>query len=401
MNASACRALGLLIILPACSPERESAPASFMTGLEAIQAEDFAVLAGSRVGLVTNHTGLDRNGRSIVDIFHRSDKVELKSIFSPEHGFAGSLDQAEIADDEHDSGIAIYSLQGARRKPGKAELQGIDTLVFDIQDIGCRFYTYITTMLRCMEAASEHDLRMVILDRPNPIGGIMVTGPVLDAELESTVGCHPLPVRHGMTVGELARMMAAERKLDIRLQVVPMQGWTRDMLYDQTPLPWIDPSPNMRSLEAALLYPGVGLLEFTNLSVGRGTATPFEVLGAPWLDSEALAARIRSARLPGVSVEAIRFTPDASKYAGEECAGLRFRIADPRQVQSLALGMELATGIRDLHPDEWQAEPYQKLLCDRSSFAALVNGASSADLQAGWQAELAEFMTRRARYLLY
>lgn len=392
---------GLLLLSTACDAPDAAEAAPFRIGLEVLQAEDFQSLSGSKIGLITNHSGLDRSGHSIVDIFRNAAGIELRSIFSPEHGFTGSLDQAEIADTEHGSGIAIYSLQGARRRPAAAELADLDTLVFDIQDIGCRFYTYITTMLRCMEAAAEQKLRMVILDRPNPIGGLAVEGPVLDAELESTVGCHPLPVRHGMTVGELAKMMAEERGLDLRLEIIPMQAWSRDMLYTETGLPWVNPSPNMRSLAAALLYPGVGLLEFTNLSVGRGTAAPFELLGAPWLEAESLATRLRAAKLPGIEITAIRFTPEASKFAGQDCAGLRFRITDPQQLDSLRLGMELATGIRDLHPEEWELEPYQKLLCDRASFAALKAGASSAELQAGWQSELAEFKTRRARFLLY
>jgi CubicO group peptidase (beta-lactamase class C family) len=257
-----------------------------LNGIDVLERDGFKQLAGRRVGLITNHTGHNRDRVSTVDLLHRAGGVELVTIFSPEHGFRGVLDQVNIANATDEStGLPIRSLYGETRKPTPQMLHGLDTLVFDVQDIGTRFYTYISTMGLAMEAAAEYGLIFVVLDRVNPIGGHLVAGPVLDEGQESFVGFHPTPVRHGMTAGELARMFRSERGLEnLDLVVVPLAGWRRDMYFDETGLPWTNPSPNMRSLTEAVLYPGIGLLETTNVSVGRGTDTPFEVIGAPWID---------------------------------------------------------------------------------------------------------------------
>ncbi len=257
----------------------EPGESSVLNGIDVLKRDGFRKLKGRRIGLVTNHTGVDRDGHSTIDLLHRAEGVKLTALFSPEHGIRGEVDRP-VADGKDDkTGLPVYSLYGARKRPTKEQLQGIDTLVYDIQDIGCRFYTYETTLGYILETAAEHKLKVVVLDRPNPIGGLAIEGPVLDKKLASFVGYHPLPLRHGMTIGELARLFNRERKIDADLEVIAIEGWRRADLFDRTNLVWINPSPNMRTLAAALLYPGVGLLETTNVSVGRGTERPFEILG--------------------------------------------------------------------------------------------------------------------------
>jgi uncharacterized protein YbbC (DUF1343 family) len=385
-------ALAMLAALAAQEPVQ--------TGLDVLVEERFASLRGQRLGVIANHTALARDGRHLVDLLLAAEGVTVRALFAPEHGFAGVLDRA-VADARHASGLRIHSLYGEHREPTPESLAGLDALVFDIQDVGCRFYTYISTMGLAMEAAAQAGVRFVVLDRPNPIGGIAVAGPVLGAGLESFTGHHRLPVRHGMTVGELARLFAAERGLELGLRVVAMRGWQRAQLFADTGLRWIDPSPNMRSLRQALLYPGIGLLEFTNLSVGRGTDTPFELLGAPWLDALGLAAALRAQGLPGVVFVPRRFTPEASRFANQECHGLEILVTDWRSFEPLRTGLAIACALRDRHPRDWERAPYAKLLANDAVFAAFAAGASAAELEAAWQSELADFRRRRAPFLLY
>lgn len=376
--------------------------AGVMTGIDVLVADDFEPLAGARVGLITNHTGVDRDGVSTIRRLYDATNVELISLFSPEHGIAGRLD-VPVIDDSTDrgTGLGIYSLYGETRQPTPAMLADIDTLVFDIQDIGTRFYTYISTLNLALEAAAEHGLRVVVLDRPNPIGGRAVAGPVLDPDRISFVGTHPIPVRHGMTAGELAGLFVAERGLDVELSVVRMRNWTRDMLFDATGLAWIDPSPNMRSLEAALLYPGIGLLETTNLSVGRGTATPFELIGAPWLDGKRLAEQLTNLGLPGIAFHAVRFTPDASVFAGTVCRGVRFEITDRRRLEPVVTGLAIALLLRTHYPDAWETERYGRLLGNQATLDAVIRNASLAATIEGFTPALDDFLDRRQRFLLY
>ncbi|MDH5619044.1 MAG: DUF1343 domain-containing protein, partial [Gammaproteobacteria bacterium] len=331
----------LLLVLTA--PLAASA-GQVLNGVDVLERDGFRQLAGQRVGLITNHTGRTRDGRSTIQLLHNAPGVDLVRIFSPEHGIAGKLDIPVVADSsEAATGIPIISLYGESRRPSAAALAGVDTLVFDIQDIGTRFYTYISTMGNAMAAAAEHDVRFVVLDRPNPINGNSVAGPVLDDGLQSFVGFHTLPIRHGMTTGELAMMFRAELGLDLDLEIVPVEGWHRHEYFDDTGLPWVNPSPNMRSLRAAILYPGIGLLETTNISVGRGTATPFELIGAPWLDAEALAIALHELALPGIAFTPVRFTPDASTFADEACQGVRFTIIDREALEPVRTGLGIAT----------------------------------------------------------
>jgi uncharacterized protein YbbC (DUF1343 family) len=372
-----------------------------LTGLDRLAAEQFAPLRGRQVGLITNHTARSAAGRGIVDLLLAQDACTLKVLFSPEHGFEGALDQAKIDDAKHGSGLSIRSLYGETRKPTAAMLDGLDTLVFDIQDIGCRFYTYISTMRHAMEAAAEHGLRFVVLDRPNPIGGLAVEGPVLEAGDESFVGAHTIPLRHGMTVGELALLMNAEREIGCDLQVLRCEGWRRAMLWDETGLIWTNPSPNMRNLNQALLYPGIGLVEFTNVSVGRGTDTPFEIVGAPWIDARRLAATLGERRLPGLCFVPVDFVPTSSKFADEVCHGVQILITERASVDPVRTGLSLAWALRRNHPDAWQLERFARLLAEPAAFATIRDGGYPEQAIGAWQAELDAFRARRAAHLLY
>jgi len=373
-----------------------------LTGLDVLRRDGFRQLAGRRVGLITNHTGLARDGETNVRLLADAPNVTLVKLFAPEHGFAGALDQETIGHARHEAtGLPVLSLYGATRRPTKAMLAGIDTLVFDIQDIGTRFYTYPSTMARAMDAAAAGGLRFVVLDRPNPINGTDVAGCVLDAGRESFVGFHPLPIRHGMTIGELARLYAADRKLPLDLHVVAMAGWRREMLHDATGLPWVKPSPNMPGLTAALLYPGVGLLETTNLSVGRGTDTPFEVLGAPWIDDQRLARELNASKLPGVRFSPMRFTPAASKFKGRQCRGVRIAITDRRTLRPVRIGLEIARLLRSLYARTWRTRDMDRLLINRRALEGLLDRKTVTEIEWAWQKRLAEFLQRRSRVLLY
>jgi uncharacterized protein YbbC (DUF1343 family)/CubicO group peptidase (beta-lactamase class C family) len=376
-------------------------PAGVLNGIDVLERDGFRQLKGRRVGLVTNHTGVDRDGRSTIDLLHKAEGVKLIALFSPEHGIRGAVDRP-VADSKDDkTGLPIYSLYGKRKRPTKEQLEGIDTLVYDIQDIGCRFYTYLTTLGYVLETAAEHKLKVVVLDRPNPIGGLAVEGPVLDKKLESFVGYHAIPVRHGMTLGELAHLFNKERKISAELEVIAVEGWRRTDLFDRAGLVWINPSPNMRTLAAALLYPGIGLLETTNVSVGRGTDRPFEVLGAPWLDGRRLAESLAGAHLPGVRFVPTRFTPASSVHAGKECGGVQIFIDDWKQFQSLPVGLTIACHLRKLYPEEWQVKRYGVLLAHPPTLEALQRSDSPEQIVQSWQQELEQFQKVRKEYLLY
>ncbi|MGI9474342.1 MAG: exo-beta-N-acetylmuramidase NamZ family protein [Rubripirellula sp.] len=373
-----------------------------LAGIDVLEQSDFQDLSGRKVGLITNHTGTNLKGQSTVTLLLQATNVDLVTLFSPEHGFAGKLDQAKIGDTkDSESGLKIFSLYGATKTPTPRSLEGLDTLVFDIQDIGTRFYTYISTMKGAMETASEHGLRFVVLDRPNPIDGIHVQGPVLDAGSESFVGCHTLPVRHGMTTGEIAGMLKTELELELDLVIVPLQGWQRDQMFDSTGRLWIDPSPNMRSLTEAILYPGMGLWETTNVSVGRGTDTPFERLGAPWIDAAELARHLNSNSLPGVAFIPFDFTPSSSKHANQSCGGINIMITDRKTFQPLHTGLAIAVALRKLYPDDWDTTSLNRLLGNSATEEAILEGLPLGVIIERYQAELDQFKSRRARHLLY
>jgi uncharacterized protein YbbC (DUF1343 family) len=377
-------------------------PRQVLTGLDVLERDGCRQLAGRKVGLITNHTGRSRGGRTTPEVLKGAPGLELVALFSPEHGFAGALDQSDVPDARDPAtGLPVRSLYGKTRRPTPEMLADLDTLVYDIQDIGCRFYTYVSTMGEAMKAAAAEGKRFVVLDRPNPIGGVDVAGPVLDAGSESFVGWHTLPLRHGMTVGELARLFNDELKLGLDLVVVPCEGWRRADAFEATGLEWINPSPNMRSLTEAFLYPGIGLLETTNVSVGRGTDTPFEVLGAPWIDGPALAGTLAARRIPGVAFVPVSFTPESSTFKGERCGGVNVVITDRAVFEPVRTGLEIAAALRRLHPDTWMVDGYGRLLGNTGVLEAIRAGGDPQEAVDRAATGVREFMARRAPHLLY
>ncbi len=370
-------------------------------GIDVLEAEGFAPLKGKRIGLITNHTGRTRDGRTTIDVLFEAEGIELVTLFSPEHGIRGLLDTNIDDSKDEQTGLPIYSLYGERRKPSPEQLEGLDALVFDIADIGTRFYTYISTMGLAMEAAAEAGIPIFVLDRPNPIGGQAVQGPVRDEDLGSFIAFHRVPVRHGMTIGELALMFNQEREIGADLTVVQCQGWRRSFWFDQTGLLWVNPSPNMRSLSEALLYPGVGLLEATNLATGRGTDTPFERVGAPWIDPQRWAAELNAEGFEGARFVPIRFSPTERQYEGEDCGGVYIIIDDWDTFDPIEVGIGLAVTLRRLYPEDWKPEALNRLMTNRAAYDAIVEGASVRAVERTWARELLEFLEDRALYLIY
>ena len=369
-----------------------------LNGADVLRQRKGILPKSAKVGLVTNHTGHDRNRRSTLDFLRTSNEVELTVLFSPEHGLYGKLDEKISDGTDAKSGLKIYSLYGKNRKPAPDQLAGLDALIFDIQDIGCRFYTYISTMGLAMEAASEAGVKFIVLDRVNPIG-TTVAGPVRLGPSQF-IAYHDIPVQHGMTAGELARMINAERDLGVELQIVKIEGWKRSQWFDATGQPWTNPSPNMRNLTQALLYPGVGLLE-TAMSVGRGTDTPFEVIGAPYIDDVKLANRLNALGQAGVRFVPIRFTPSASIHADEPCGGVNIIITDRRNLRAVPLGIDIARVLHELYPKKFPLAKVGRLLCHPPTLEALGQGKTLAQIEALWKTDLANFTPRRAKYLLY
>jgi len=375
--------------------------AETLNGIDVLARDGFKQLRGMRVGLVTNHTGRDRRGRQTIDVLREAPGVTLAALFSPEHGIRGALDEKVSDAVDEKTGLPVYSLYGETRRPRPEQLKGLDALVFDIQDVGSRFYTYISTMGNVMEEAAAARIPLFVLDRPNPINGADVEGPIADADKLTFVAHHPIPVRHGMTVGELAGLFNEQRKIGCDLRVVRMENWRRAMWFDATTQTWVNPSPNMRSLTQATLYPGVGLLETTNLSVGRGTDTPFELVGAPWLDGQRLAAHLNGRGLAGVRFVPVRFTPRASVFKGEECGGVNLVVTDRAAFRPVRAGLEIAVALRRLFPADWKTDNYNRLLVNADAFERVRRGDAPEEIERGWQPRLAEFRRERARFLLY
>ncbi|MBC8101348.1 MAG: DUF1343 domain-containing protein [Cytophagales bacterium] len=374
---------------------------SVLTGVDVLVRDDFALLRGANIGLVTNHTGLTNTGTPTIDALHAAEGVTLKALFGPEHGIRGEVDESVADGSDSRTGLPVYSLYGQRTAPASEQLAGIDTLVFDVQDVGARFYTYLSTLGHCLLAAAEHKLRFVVLDRPNPITGLGVEGPLADESRLSFTAFHPIPIRHGMTLGELAMLIAAERDLNVNLTVVKCEGWKRSDWWDATGLLWVNPSPNLRSLTAAILYPGVAIGEFTNISVGRGTDAPFELFGAPFIDARAFAYVLNAKNLPGVRFVPTHFTPTASKFAGEVCGGVQIVVTDRGKIASVRTGLEMALALRALYLEEWQASKYLTLLASRSAMDGLLADEEYPRLVKRWTADLRAFSQLRSHFLLY
>lgn len=371
------------------------------TGIDVLRAESFERLRGARIGLVTNVGARTKDGTTTIDALRAAPNLTLSAIFSPEHGIQG-VAEGKIADGTY-RGVPVYSLYGDRHSPTASTLDGIDTLVVDLQDAGARFYTYASTMKLAMKVAAEKNLRFVVLDRPNPLGGVAVAGPVLDLGHNGKLATYPaLPIRHGMTMGELARLFAEDEKLDLRLDVVRMNGWSRRQYFDQTGLTWVSPSPNLRSVEEVVLYPSVGLLEATNLSVGRGTDTPFEVIGAPFVDGDELAKNVAGrGGIAGVVVEATTFTPKASPYQGKACHGLRLRVVDRSRFEPIKAALTMALAMHELYPSDWDVDQIDRMLQSRAALDAIKAGKSVDAIVGSWSTPLASFVAKRERFLLY
>jgi len=379
----------------------ERAIGGVRTGIDVLQDRGFAPLEDQRVGLITNHTGRDRDGNRTVDVLRQASNVELTKLFAPEHGLFGELEGRVSDTTDETTGLQVHSLYGETRRPTAAMLDDLDTLVFDIQDIGTRFYTYISTMGYAMEAAAKHDVRVMILDRPNPLGGERVSGPLADPGRLSFTAYRPIPVIHGMTVGELALYFNERYDIGCDLKIIEMEGWSRAMTWDDTNLTWIDPSPNMRNLTQALLYPGIGLLERCNLSVGRGTDQPFERLGAPWIDNRLLADRLNKASTPGLRFVPIVFTPEASKFENERCEGVYIMVTDRSAVRPVETGYTIAWHLRQLFGRAFEVADMIELSASAKAQDALLRAADPQTISSAWQDALARFKKRRQPYLLY
>ncbi|HEY6352464.1 MAG TPA: DUF1343 domain-containing protein [Candidatus Angelobacter sp.] len=381
-----------------------------LTGIDVLEQGNFAQLKQGKaqltIGLLTNQTGLDAQGKRTIDVLAAVPGIKLAAVFSPEHGIFGAVDTTKI-DNSIDAatGTPVYSLYGntdAKRRPPVEILKTLDAVVVDIQDAGARFYTYETTLGYMLEAAAQSNIEVVVLDRPNPITGSLVQGPPSANDFKRTfTNYYSLPVRHGMTLGELARLFNGEQQIGARLRVISMEGWLRGDWFDSTGITWVNPSPNLRSVNEAALYPGVALIEGTNISVGRGTDTPFEVIGAPWIDSRVLARYLTARRIPGLRFAPIAFMPASGPYARRSCEGVNILVTDRNLLESPEAGLELASALRSLYPQEWKVDNMIYSLANRRVFDQLKAGDDPRKIAEGWRAEVEKFSGLRARYLLY
>ena len=373
-----------------------------LNGIDVLEKTNFKELEGKRIGLVTNHTGRNFAGKPTIDVLFEAKNVKLVSLFAPEHGIRGELDVSKIDDAKDEkTGLQIYSLYGETRRPKPEHLKDLDAIVYDIQDVGARFYTYTATLKNVMEEAAKAKIPVYVLDRPNPINGISVEGSLAEEDKLAFIAAHTIPVRYGLTIGELGQMMNAERKIGADLRVIKMENWSRSMWFDQTGQIWVNPSPNMRSLNQATLYPGIGLLETTNLSVGRGTDTPFEVIGAPWLDGQRLAKYLNERNLKGVRFVPIRFKPNASVFKDENVGGVNIIVTNRNEFEPVRTGIEIAIALRTLYPNDWQVDRYARLLVNAEFLEMVKRGEAPDTIVRAWQKSGEEFAKRRAPYLLY
>ena len=385
-----------------------------VSGLERLLDEAFDRIRGKRIGLVANPTSVDRSLHHAIDLLHEREGVELAVLFGPEHGFrATAQDLIEVGDaPDPKTGLPVKSLYGPTRRPTKAMLEGLDAVVFDVQDVGSRYYTYIWTMAHTMEACARDDVELIVADRPNPIGGTLVEGNLIEASHRSFVGLYPLSNRHGMTVAEIARYINDEFGLGCNLTTIELEGWRRSQWFDETGLPWVLPSPNMPTLDTATVYPGACLIEGTNLSEGRGTTRPFEIVGAPWIDGEVFADELRKEDLPGVRFRPLVFEPTFHKFQGLACGGIQQHVTDREVYRPLRTGLALIRAARRLWPKEfsWRPPPYEyeherpaiDILAGNSRVREQLEAdLPLSDIESGWQVDLGHFKQIRERYLLY
>jgi uncharacterized protein YbbC (DUF1343 family) len=375
--------------------------ARVLPGIDVLEAQKFAPLAGKRVGLITNQTGVDRNRRSTIDLLAHAPGMKLVALFSPEHGIRGAADERVPSTTDEASGLPVYSLYGDDVRPTDEMLAGLDALVFDIQDAGVRFYTYLTTMGYTMEAAAKHHLAYYVLDRPDPLGGERIEGPMLDRERMNFVGYFRMPVRMAMTLGEMAQMFNAENKIGCDLHVIPMQNWRRRDWFDDTGLPWVNPSPNLLSLRAEILYPGLEILQAGGVSVGRGTDRPFERFGAPWMRGAEFVDYMNRRSVPGVHFVQDRFTPDSGPFKGEMCQGASAVVTHRASFESMRMGIEISAALAKLYPDNFDVTKIIALIGNAETIRKLKAGDIPAIIVSSWSADLEAFRRTREKYLLY
>jgi uncharacterized protein YbbC (DUF1343 family) len=380
---------------------RKGHVARVQTGLEVLEVQKFAPLRGKRIGLITNHTGVDTQERSTVQLLAHAPGVQLVALFSPEHGIAGHADDNVASSKDASTGLPIYSLYGDHNRPTDEMLNGIDALVFDVQDAGVRFYTYTTTMGYCMEEAAKKGIEFYVLDRPNPIAGDIVEGPMLDADKTAFVAYFPLPVRYGLTIGELAQLFNTENHINLKLHVIPMKGWHRNYFFESTGLRWIPPSPNLRTLKGSILYPGLEILQNAGVSVGRGTEAPFEEFGAPWINGEEVAAELNAKNLPGLRFANQRFIPVSGLYAGQHCGGVGIKVTDRAAVRAMRMGLEIAEILQKKYPANFETAKMVLLLGNSETVSQLQAGTTPAEIVAGWTKDLAAYDQMRRKYFLY
>jgi len=371
------------------------------TGVDVLEEEKFGALRGKRVGLITNQTGVDSAGRRTIDVLAHAEGVKLVAIFSPEHGIAGHSDEKLASSKDASTGLPIFSLYGDHLRPTDEMLQGIDALVFDVQDAGVRFYTYTTTMAYCMEEAAKHNIAFYVLDRPNPLGGEIVEGPVLDADKTSFTGYYPLPVRYGLTIGELAQFLNTENHINCELHVIAMKNWHRNYFYESTGSRWVPPSPNLRTLKGSILYPGLEILQSAGVSVGRGTETPFEEFGAPWINGDEVAAELNARHLPGLRFTGQPFIPVVGLYGGQRCGGVAVRVTDKQAVRSMSMGIEIAAILKKLYPTNFDPAKLLFLVANADTIHQLQEGTSPEQIIASWSNQLNDFDILRRKYYLY
>jgi uncharacterized protein YbbC (DUF1343 family) len=372
------------------------------TGIDVLEERNFAALRGKRVGLITNQTGVDSKGRRTIDVLAHAEGVKLVAIFSPEHGIAGKAENTGVANAiDSATGLPVYSLYGETRRPTSEMLADVDALVFDIQDAGARFYTYITTLGYAMEEAAKRHIAFFVLDRPNPLGGEVIEGPMLDHDRLSFVGYFPMPVRYAMTMGELAQMLNAENKIGADLHVIAMEDWHRSEIFADAGLQWIPPSPNLRTLDETFLYPGIEPLQAGGVSVGRGTDTPFGLFGAPWMIAADVAAELNRRTIPGVRFATSLFTPSEGLYKDQYCQGVSITITDRASLRSMRMGIEIADTLHRIYPKQFQLEKMMFLLGSQSTLDGVARGDSPKEITEGWAPELDKFGAMRQKYLLY
>ena len=371
------------------------------TGLDVLEAEKFAPLRGKHIGLITNHTGLDYQERTTINVLAHAPGVQVVALFSPEHGIAGHSDEKLASSKDASTGLPIFSLYGDHLRPTDEMLKGIDALVFDVQDAGVRFYTYTTTMAYCMEEAAKRNIAFFVLDRPNPLNGDIIEGPMLDADKTAFVAYYPIPVRYGLTIGELAQFLNAENHINAQLHVIPMRNWHRNYFFESTGLKWIPPSPNLRTLKGSLLYPGLEILQNAGVSVGRGTQAPFEEFGAPWINGEDIAAVLNAKNLPGVHFVNQPFIPVSGLYAGQRCGGVGVRVTDRFALRSMRIGLETAAELHKKYPSQFDVTKLLFLVGNDSTLQQLQSGTPAGEIIASWAKDLADYDAVRRRYFLY